>query len=136
MLVNVSNHPSNKLWPEEQLEAARPYGQIVDLPLPYLGPETTLEQTEAYADDYCAKICAMKPQAVVVVGETVFVFQLVTRLLNAGITTLCTRSRRRVVEFKMFGRFPLRTSRYHFEAFVPYGTPKAQAPQEAEDEDA
>ena len=126
MLVNVSNHPSSKLWPENQLEAARPYGEIVDFPLPYLGPDTTLEETEAHAAEYCKKICAMKPQAVVVVGESVFVFQLVSRLLDAGQTVLCTRARRKVWEFKLFGRFPLRTSRYHFEAFVPYGTPKPQ----------
>ena len=113
-----------------KLEAAAPYGEIVNLPLPYLGPETTLEQTESYADDYCTKICAMKPQAVVVVGESVFVFQLVKRLLDAGLTVLCTRSRRRVFEVRLFGKIPLRTSRYYFEAFVPYGTPKKQTDEQ------
>ena len=127
MLVNVSNHPSGKAWPKNQTEAARPYGEIVDLPLPYLGPDTTPEQTEAHAAEYCEKICAMKPDAVLVVGEPVFVFQLVKRLLDAGQTVLCPRSRRRVFEVRLFGRIPLRTSRYYFEAFVPYGEPNKQA---------
>ena len=126
MLVNVSNHPSAKAWPKNQLKAAEKYGEIVDLPLPNLGPEDTLEQTEAVAEEYCAKICAMKPDAVVVVGEFVFVYQLVRRLLDAGITTLCTRSHRKVLEARLFGHMPLRGSRYYFEAFVPYGTPKKQ----------
>ena len=106
---------------------------MVDLPLPYLGPDTTLEQTEAHAAEYCEKICAMKPDAVLVVGESVFVFQLVTRLLEAGQNVLCTRSRRRVFEVKLFGRIPLRTSRYYFEAFVPYGTPNKPADDQGKD---
>ena len=131
MLVNVSNHPSTKAWPKNQVEAARQYGEVVDMPLPYLGPETTLEQTEAAADEYCAKICAMKPKAVLVNGESVFVFQLVKRLLDAGQNAMCTRSQRRVVEVRLFGRMPLRTSRYRFEAFVPYGTPRKQEPDQS-----
>ena len=132
MLVNVSNHPSNKAWPQNQTEAAKQYGEVVDLPMPQMGPETTLEETEAKAEDYCQKICAMKPQAVLVMGESVFVFQLVTRLLDAGLTVLSTRSHRRVMEVRLFGKIPLRTSRYYFEAFVPYGRPKSQN----QDEDA
>ena len=134
MLVNVSNHPHTKAWPKNQLEAARQYGEIVDLPLPYLGPDTTLEQTEAHAEEYCEKICAMHPDAVVVVGEPVFVFQLASKLLDAGQTVLCTRSRRRVLEIRLFGRIPLRSSRYYFEAFVPYGRPKAQPAKQDADE--
>ena len=136
MLVNVSNHPSTKAWPKNQTEAARPYGEVVDLPLPYLGPDTTLEQTEEHAAAYCKKICAMHPQAVLVVGESVFVFQLVKRLLDAGQTVLCPRSRRRVFEVRLFGRIPLRTSRYYFEAFVPYGTPRKQTPEADQNEHA
>ena len=134
MLVNVSNHPSGKAWPKNQTEAARQYGEVVDLPLPYLGPETTLEQTESYAESYCEKICAMHPQAVLVIGETVFVYQLVRRLLDAGQTVLSTRSRRRVFEIRLFGRIPLRSSRYYFESFVPYGRPNKQACSQDENE--
>ena len=134
LLVNVSNHPSATAWPKNQTEAARPYGEIVDFPLPSMEADTTLEETEAIAEEYCEKICAMQPDAVIVMGEFVFVYQLVRRLLDAGVTVLSTRSHRSVVETRLFGRIPLRSSRYHFEAFVPYGTPNPQAKAQDENE--
>ena len=125
MFINVSNHPSTTQWPKNQVRAAKKYGDIMDMPLPYLDSKTTLEQTEACAQDYCERICSFHPKAVLVMGESVFVYQLVARLLEAGVKVLSTRSRRRVFEVRLFGRIPLRTSRYRFESFIPYGTPKA-----------
>ena len=37
MFINLTNHPS-ATWSEEQLKAARQYGEIVDLHFPIIEP--------------------------------------------------------------------------------------------------
>ena len=42
MFINLTNHPSER-WSEEQLNAARCYGEIVDLAFPTIEPTFTKE---------------------------------------------------------------------------------------------
>lgn len=37
MLINCSNHPS-RLWGDPQKEAAKVYGEIMDIPFPQVNP--------------------------------------------------------------------------------------------------
>ena len=49
--VNFSNHPSNK-WDEKQIEAARMYGMIVDVPFPAVDPHLDEDGLEHMAEEY------------------------------------------------------------------------------------
>ena len=43
MIINLSNHPK-ETWQEKQLQAARAYGELVDLPFPQLPGSMTGER--------------------------------------------------------------------------------------------
>lgn len=124
MLINISNHPSTRVWPQEQIDAAhQQFGEIVDLPFPYLPPELEFGDFERMADEYLETIESLKPDAVLLVGEFVFVHLLVNRLLAAGIPVYATRILRNTRELKLAKLMPWRIARYKFTGFMPYGTP-------------
>ncbi len=106
MFINFTNHPSGA-WSEEQLAAARQYGEIYDLPFPVVEPEATEEDIEAMAAAYFKVVRRMiqdaeqtgnssLPHVVHIMGEMTLTFSVVSRLKQEGITCVASTTRREV----------------------------------------
>ena len=124
MLINLSNHPSER-WDEVQKSLAESaYGAILDMPFPSVDPEADERAVTALAKDYFGRVTAVfdecanepKPNAVHVQGEYTFVFALVSMLLGSGIRCVASTSRRRV-EHEKDGR---KVSVFEFVRFREY----------------
>lgn len=108
MLINLSNHPSEK-WDEKQSALAlERYGSVLDIPFPSVNPEATEEEIAMLAKEYFKRVatifdeCANEPKtnAVHIQGEFIFVYALVTMLLQSGIKCVASTTQRRVEQEK------------------------------------
>ena len=104
MLLNLSNHPLSQ-WTEKQKETAKTlFGEVVDLPFPFVEPELTTVEVIKQASDYFDQVISLfgkarnktAQNAVHIQGEFTFVFHLVTQLKQAGIKCLASTSKRDV----------------------------------------
>lgn len=96
MFINLTNHPSEN-WSEEQLEAARQYGEIVDLPFPIIEPFFTTKDIEDLADITVDGIKGLDANPIVhVMGEMTFTYAIVTRLKALGVTCVASTTERLV----------------------------------------
>lgn len=95
MLVNLSNHPSG-FWSEEQLAAARLFGDIVDVPFPNIDPSSSSATVHSIADKAVGDITAMAEDIVVhVMGEMTFTYAVVSRLKALGIRCVASTTERK-----------------------------------------
>ena len=104
MLINISNHPSNQ-WSLKQFSAAkRKFGEVVDLPFPYISPSATSKQVRKKAEVYFKKIIDLfknsknKSNAVHLMGEFTFVIYLYELLKKKGIPMVVSTTDRIVEE--------------------------------------
>ena len=100
LFINLTNHPSAH-WSEKQLEAAREFGEIIDIPFPDILPECTAEDIQAQADEYAGKIETKFRETDVtvhVMGEMTFTFALVSRLKDIGIRCVASTTERIVTK--------------------------------------
>ena len=95
--VNFTNHSSSK-WGEAQIEAAKKYGEVIDVAFPTVDPSATKEEIKAMADKAVAEILANHPSAVMAQGEFTLTFEVVKRLQKEGITCVVACTRRRTDE--------------------------------------
>ena len=103
MLINLSNHPS-ELWSVEQMNAARQYGEIVDMPFPQISPEASHEDVAETARSFLNLIMTEAEAAckngdevtVHIMGEMTFTFALVTLLKAEGIPCVASTTERKV----------------------------------------
>lgn len=95
--VNYSNHVSSR-WTAAQLEAARAYGDIVDIPFAQVDPSATKAEVDALAEAEVAKIMDTTPSVVMVQGEMTLVYNVVRRLEARGIKCVAACTRRRTDE--------------------------------------
>lgn len=95
--VNYSNHVSSR-WAESQLEAARAYGDVIDIPFAQVDPAATKADVDALAEAEVQKILEAKPSVVMVQGEMTLVYNVVRRLENEGIKCVAACTRRRTDE--------------------------------------
>ena len=94
MLLNLSNHPSER-WSEKQKNVAvEQYGTIIDLPFPNIPPEATSNEVLQLAESYEAEIRKAAPTAVHLMGEMTFTHALVQKLKAAGIPCVASTSQR------------------------------------------
>lgn len=82
--VNFSNHPSTR-WSEDQLKAAREYGDVFDVPFPTVPASATADEVLSLAAVQAVTILALRPDIVLVQGEMTTVFAVVSELQAAGI---------------------------------------------------
>lgn len=118
LFINLSNHPSSQ-WKEEQLCAAREYGDIMDMPFPQVNPDATAEEVNSIADDLVDKIKVLGDDNDVVVhvmGEMGLTYKIVRKLGFLGIRCVCSTSYR-VVKDEEDGK---RVVEFHFERFREY----------------
>ncbi len=119
MLLNCSNHPY-ATWSEAQREAARQYGEVVDLPLPSVDPLWDVDTLRREVDIYTEKIKAYEADAVFAAGEFTFLFMLVDRLLDEGIEVVCSCSVRNTHESLDENGNNVKTSVFAFKRFRSY----------------
>lgn len=119
ILINFSNHPSF-FWGKKQLEAAKPYGTIVDLPFPNVDPNASQEDMEAIAEFYVDKIRKMNPSTVMVQGEFGLTYQMVNRLKKEGIQVIYASSQREVQEVQNEKGETIKESIFQFVRFREY----------------
>ena len=102
MLINLSNHPYSQ-WSEKQKETAETlYGDVVDLPFPFVKPELSTDEVKQLVSDYYDRALSIfekykddnKQHVVHIQGEFTFVFHLVTLLKNTGTKCVASTSRR------------------------------------------
>lgn len=99
MFINLSNHPSAN-WSREQLEAARRYGEIVDISFPVIDSSCTKEHILRCVNTYVETIQRMKDDDTVVhvMGEMTFTHNLVNALKKLGFTCLASTTERIATE--------------------------------------
>lgn len=98
MILNISNHPSQK-WTTEQLKNARDeYLDILDLPFPNIPPDFTTKQINELAGEYLEIIQKKSPNAVHLMGEMTFTHTLVNKLKAANIKCVASTTNRIVEE--------------------------------------
>ncbi len=98
MFINLTNHPSER-WSKEQLNAARQYGVVVDMPFPIIEPTFTKDDIMFLVKECTEKISGlMECNTVVhVMGEMTFTYNLVNALKDAGITCLASTTERNTI---------------------------------------
>jgi len=119
MLINLSNHPSEK-WSKKQLNATLEYGQILDMAFPAIDPAASTEEIEALANAYYAEIVNIFKDrddncAVHLMGELTFTFALVQKLQKKGIKCIASTTQRLVTD-----NGPSKTVEFNFCRFREY----------------
>lgn len=115
MLLNLSNHPSDR-WPDDQQQTAKEqFGPVEDLPFPAIDPAMSTEDLQVLVQEYFNKIQSLTPTAVHLMGEMTFTFALVQKLKAAGIPCVASTSHRKVEE-----RDGKKIVQFEFVQFRPY----------------
>lgn len=123
MLINFSNHPSDK-WDEMQKQTAlSQFGSIVDLQFPQVDPQANESGIRELANQYVQRIKEMLtlqenkfPVAVHIMGEMTFLFCVINLLKNNEIQCLAsTTQRKAIVDDK-----GVKTSVFEFVRFRNY----------------
>lgn len=119
MLINLSNHPSDK-WSELQTAAANElFGEIVDLPFPQIEPDATKADIAQIAQDYLIRVDQLGEPintAIHIGGEMTLTYALVNLLQNVGYRCYASTSRRESIEIEP-GK---KTVIFQFVAFREY----------------
>jgi hypothetical protein len=120
MLLNLSNHPSEK-WSKEQMDLAQKlYGEVVDMPFPHISPIENTEGVLALAQQYAQNLLELSkqttPLAVHLMGELSFCFALVKMLQKHNIKVVCSTTERTVLE-EVNGK---KTAQFKFHNFREY----------------
>lgn len=118
LFLNLSNHSSDK-WSKAQLDAARAYGEVVDMPFPVIDPGAITEEIHRLAEEYAEEISSKYPDCdltVHLMGEMTFCFRLVTLLHARGVRCVASTTQRKTSELPD-GK---KESIFEFEAFREY----------------
>lgn len=97
MFINFTNHNSSN-WGEEQINAAKEFGEILDIPFPNVNPYWDEENITAIADEAVTKILEEKPSVVLCQGEMNLVFSVVQKLKENNITVVSATTERKTEE--------------------------------------
>ena len=118
MLINFSNHPS-VYWGDKQMEAARIYGELKDIPFPAIKPEADEIYIKSMAEHYYEQLLAYAKDhhlTVHIMGEMTFVYRVVSLLKEQGITCIASTTDRNT-EFISDNK---KISDFHFVRFRKY----------------
>lgn len=97
MFINLTNHPSSG-WSQEQLNAAREYGEIVDIFFPVIEPFFTKAEVDELADITVEEIKNLDNNPVVhVMGEMTFTYAIVERLKARSISCVASTTERNTI---------------------------------------
>lgn len=98
MFINLTNHPFDK-WSKEQLEAARNYGEVVDMQFPVIEPTFSKEDILNLVKECTETIIRMRDVNTVVhvMGEMTFTYNIVNSLKEVGIICLASTTKRNTI---------------------------------------
>ena len=119
VFINLSNHNSGA-WSAAQFNAASAYGDIVDVAFPDIAPCSSSEEIDAIVDQYYEKLMSYDLAAVMLQGEYVFTYRLVSRLKETEVTVLASSSERKVTEKRMPDGTTRKNSVFEFVMFMEY----------------
>ncbi len=102
------------------MEAARKYGQIIDLAFPQVDSCATAEDIAKLADVYAGYILDYNPAAVMCQGEFTLVYSVIRRLQRQGVLCLAACSERRTIEEKQPDGSVKKTAIFAFSRFREY----------------
>ena len=121
MLINVSNHPSEK-WGKGQRDAAMEYGGIIDIPFPSVDPHANEGEIVRIADALLEEIQkkASHQDVVMVQGEFTLTYEVVKRLKQNGVKVVSACSERVAEEKEDEKGNSVRTSYFEFVQFREY----------------
>jgi len=98
MFINLSNHPLST-WSDEQLAAARTYGELEEIAFPNIDSHLTGAQVRTLATSFVGNILSHYPVeelTVHVMGEQTFCHHVVSQLKAAGIRCVASTTERTV----------------------------------------
>jgi hypothetical protein len=99
MLINFTNHPF-ATWSENQKNTAiEKYERIEDVPFPHINPDADELDIKAEAVKYLELILKKNPEAVHIMGEMNFTFQMVNYLMQEGIECIASTTSRYVEDY-------------------------------------
>lgn len=97
MFINLSNHPS-KNWSEEQLTAAKSFGEIKDIVFPNVSPAASESAVEKLAFDTVESFPLSEDLTVHVMGEMTLTYAIVSILKARGIRCVASTTERIVTD--------------------------------------
>ena len=126
MLINFTNHPSDR-WTDDQKNCAiELYGAVKDLPFPAVPTGAGATEVIGMTDEIIDKILAMKEEnlvseafAVMAQGEFTLTYAVVSRLRNLTITVLSAVTERISTEEVVNGEVR-KTAIFRFAGFREY----------------
>ena len=125
MFVNISNHPSSG-WGEEQLESAREYGTVADLPFPNVNPEAGPLEVRDIAKELLDGVHELQRRygepctMIHLVGEPTLTFAAVNLFLAHGFK-VCTSTTERISVENADGTTTRRFAFVRFREYRHYG---------------
>lgn len=118
--INLTNHPS-KGWSKEQLEAAKQYGEIVDLPFPAVPADASAGSISDIADEVVQQVNKLTQNntdsTIHVMGEMNLTYILVGRLQHLGYRCVASTTVRNAVD----NPDGTKTIKFEFIQFREYG---------------
>ena len=100
LFINLSNHPSST-WQPAQLEAARQYGEIIDIDFPTVDALCQPERVDLLANQYAQDIINRGAPTCItahVMGEMTLTFRIVELLKAQGIRCVASTTERIVTD--------------------------------------
>ena len=94
--INFTNHPS-AVWDDSQINAARCFGDILDIPFPTVSPTASAEEICRLGEEYVQLILSKVPRAVLCQGEFTLSYYVIRRLLEHGIKVFAACTERQVI---------------------------------------
>jgi len=100
LFINLSNHPSST-WQSAQLEAAKQYGEIIDIDFPAVDTLCLPERVDQLANQYALDIINRGAPTCItahVMGEMTLTFRIVELLKAQGIRCVASTTERIVTD--------------------------------------
>lgn len=119
VFVNFSNHPSAG-WEKKQWICAQRYGEIIDVPFPYVNVETSEKEIELLGEECVSRIVELQPTVVMCQGEFTLTYYVVNRLKEKGITCVAACTERLVNEITLDDGSVRKESLFLFKVFREY----------------
>lgn len=99
MLINLSNHPFAYWGGEQRRSALAAWGDVEDMAFPTIDPAASREQLMPIVDECFSRCCAVATEygaatAFHIMGESVFCYHIVARLLAAGYRVVASTTTR------------------------------------------
>ena len=116
VFVNFSNHSSGK-WSKEQMEAAREYGDVIDVPFPNLVGGLDEDDIKKIGEESINRIMEYNPTTVMCQGEFTLTFYVVGELMKKGITCVAACTKRVSKETVLSDGTVRKESLFVFEGF-------------------